>query len=80
MHTTLATLGRVHGASPVESMKISSLSHFEKGGWVGNRRRRAPPAGLGGPTGGFIIVVDRMLHSPPAGLGGPAGGIYNNGE
>ena len=47
-------------------------SHFEVGGWVGIRQLRSPPAGLGGPTGGFIIMVNRV-SPPPAGLGGPAG-------
>jgi len=39
-------------------------SHFEIGGWVGIRQLRSPPAGLGGPTGGFIIMVNRGSSTP----------------
>ena len=80
MHTTLATLGRVHGASPVESMKMPFESFRNRGlGWDPPTIRH-PPAGMGGPTEGFIIMVNRRFHHPPAGLGGPTGGIIIVGE
>jgi hypothetical protein len=54
--TTLATLGRRAWDKPCRDMRKMCFESFRNRGLGWDRRRRAPPVGLGGPTGGFIII------------------------